>query len=609
MRSCNPAGGRRAPRGHAEEQRIAFRIGINIGDIIIEEGDIYGDGVNVAARLEALAEPGGLCISGTVHDHIRDKLPYAFEDRGEQTVKNIARPVRVYALSAASIAALPPAGDAARPAGSPRLRHSSVTRRDMDDAAGRIAALVRDYLARERITRAKFAFETKLGRATVDKLLVGLFSERTLSIVEAHTGLPIHAMRASKSVEGQASGDGGTPPALPDIPSIAVLPFTNMGGAPEQDYFADGITEDIITGLSRLRWLFVIARNSSFAYKHRSVDVRQIARELGVRYLLEGSVRAVGGRIQVVGQLIDAGTGKHIWAEKYDRDLADIFAVQDEITDHVVAAIEPHLYAEEGIRVSGKPPGSIDSWGLRGEGDGPDQQGRPPSERGSAGDPTPGHCHGAELCAGACPTELGNLVGVALLLVCRYARRIPAGGAARGGRSLARRGGPMGKNNLRPVPQHRGAAWRALVELQSALNLNPSFALGRTAYGWALLRAGRFDEAIAETGKAVRSSPMDSFAGIYTAIHGLALLGARRFDEALPHLRASVTAFAEYSGHYNTLISCCGHLGLLDEAQEFIAARARVGPPLHLSVLRQNLGRFAHCEVFVEGMRKAGVPE
>ena len=150
---------------------------------------------------------------------------------------------------------------------------------------------------------------------------------------------------------------------------------------------------------------------------------------------------------------------------------------------------------------------------------------------------------------------------------------------------------------------------RALVELEAALALNPSFALGRTAHGWALLRAGRYDEAIAETGKAVRLSPADSFAGIYTAIHGLALLGARRFAEALPHLRASVSAFAEYSGHYTTLISCCGHLGLIDEAQEFIAARARVGPPLHLSVLRENLRHYAHCEVFVEGMRKAGVPE
>jgi adenylate cyclase len=150
---------------------------------------------------------------------------------------------------------------------------------------------------------------------------------------------------------------------------------------------------------------------------------------------------------------------------------------------------------------------------------------------------------------------------------------------------------------------------RALVELQTALNLNPSFALGRMVFGWALLRAGSFDEAISETGRALRMSPLDSFSGFYTATHGLALLGARRFNEALPFLRASVAAFAEYSGHLNTLISCCGHLGLLEEAQEFVARRNRVGPPLRLSVLRQNLARFAHCDVFVDGLEKAGVPE
>lgn len=532
--------------GIAEEKQLAFRIGINLGDVIIDGGEVYGDGVNIAARLETLAESGGLCISGMVHDQIRDKLPYAFEDRGEQTVKNITRPVHIYALSTASIIALPPAGDAARPA-------------DL------------------------------------------------LPIPEAQTGPHLQAMRADKSE--QALGEGSTPPALPDMPSIAVLPFTNMSGAPEQSYFADGITEDIITGLSRLRWLFVIARNSSFAYKDRSVDVRQIARELGVRYILEGSVRAAGGRIRVVGQLIDAGTGKHIWAEKYDRDIADIFAVQDEITDHVVAAIEPHLYEEEGVRVSGKPPGSIDAWGLVVRAMGLiSKVGRRQNE------------------------EAQDLLRQAIAMEPSYARAHALLSWAVWWASLCY-WVPDSREAYRQAAQHaedavshdRGDPWakmtfglclstagqhdRALVELQSALNLNPSFALGRTAYGWALLRAGRYDEAIAETGKAVRLSPTDSFAGIYTAIHGLALLGARHFEEALPHLRASVTAFAEYSGHYNTLISCCGHLGLIDEAQEFIAARSRVGPPLHLSVLRQNLGRFAHCEVFVEGMRKAGVPE
>src|SRR3712207_833774 len=236
----------------------------------------------------------------------------------------------------------------------------------MDDRK-QVAAAIRDYLARERISREQFAFKTKLGKSTVDKLLIGLFSDRTLSIVENHTRL------ALRSAPAHRSGDPPEDPIGPEAPSavqplaqpsIAVLPFTNMNGDPEQDFLSDGLTEDIITALARLRWLFVIARNSTFIYKGKAVDVRQVARELGVRYVLEGSVRIAGQRIRVTGQLIDEETGKHIWAEKYDRDLQDIFAVQDDITERVVAAVEPHLYAEEGFRASNRQPDNIDAWGL-----------------------------------------------------------------------------------------------------------------------------------------------------------------------------------------------------------------------------------------------------
>ncbi len=243
-----------APIPH--DRRIEFRVGINTGDVIVEDGDIHGDGVNVAARLEALAEPGAICVSAIVQSQVEGRLDCAFEDQGEQSLKNIARPVRVYRVG---------------PAIGPRASR--------------------------------------------------LHAAETVAVQEP-------------------------PLALPDKPSIAVLPFQNISGDPEQEYFADGMVEEIITALSRIRWFFVIARNSTFTYKGHAVDVKQVGRELGVRYVLEGSVRKAGNRIRVTAQLVEAETGNHVWAERYDRDLADIFAVQDEITERVVAAIEPELYAD-----------------------------------------------------------------------------------------------------------------------------------------------------------------------------------------------------------------------------------------------------------------------
>ena len=210
-------------------ERIEFRVGINLGDVIAEGEDIFGDGVNVAARLEALAEPGGICVSRVVRDQVRDRLDYTFEDMGEQSVKNIARPIRVYRVG------------------------------DLGTAAKR----------------------------------------------PADPALP-----------------------LPDKPSIAVLAFQNMSGDPEQEYFADGMVEEIITALSRIRWLFVIARNSSFTYKGQAVDVKQVGRELGVRYVLQGSVRKAGGRVRITAQLIDALTGTHLWADRFDGSLEDVFDLQ-----------------------------------------------------------------------------------------------------------------------------------------------------------------------------------------------------------------------------------------------------------------------------------------
>jgi len=253
--------------GIAADSRIELRIGINLGDVIVEGEDLYGDGVNIAARIEALADPGGVFVSNTVHDHVRDRLPFIFEDLGEQQVKNIARPVRVYR--------------------------------------------VRDVRAAE--------------------------------------STPAHSPPAL---------------ALPDKPSIAVLPFQNMSGDPEQEYFADGMVEEIITALSRIRWLFVIARNSTFTYKGQAIDVKRVGRELGVRYVLEGSVRKGGGRVRITAQLVETETGTHLWADRFDGSLQDVFDLQDQVAVSVAGVIEPTLQAAETARSTGRPTADLTAYDL-----------------------------------------------------------------------------------------------------------------------------------------------------------------------------------------------------------------------------------------------------
>ena len=254
------------------DRRIELRMGINLGDIIKDGRDIYGDGVNVAARLEALAEPGGICVSRVVRDQVRDKLAFSFEDMGEQQVKNIARPIRVH------------------------------------------------------------------------RILLGERGDRA----ETATGVP----------------QQDPPLALPDKASIAVLPFQNMSGDPEQEYFADGMVEEIITALSRIKWLFVIARNSSFTYKGQTVDVKKVGRELGVRYVLEGSVRKAGQRVRITSQLIDAVTDAHLWADRFDGSLEEIFELQDKVAVSVAGVIEPTLQAAEIRRFSERPTSDLTAYNL-----------------------------------------------------------------------------------------------------------------------------------------------------------------------------------------------------------------------------------------------------
>ena len=466
-----------------------------------------------------------------------------------------------------------------------------------------VAAAVRDYIARKHMSRDEFAFRTKLGKSTVDKLLTGLFSDRTLAIVEDHTQLSLRPLVGEQTEAVPAPAVGA------DRPSIAVLPFAYLGGDPAQDFLADGITEDVITGLARLRWLFVIARNSVYVYKDRAVDVREVARALGVRYVLEGTVRAAGERIRVTGQLVDAETGKHIWAERYDREMQDILTVQDEITERVIAAVEPHLYAEEGDRAALRLPESLDAWGLVARAT--DlihridrthiEEAQRLLRRAIAIDPGYARAHA--------------LLGWATLWAvrCYWAEpwevSLPRAEAhAQEALALDPRD-PWARMIAGFCLSTAGQHARGLEELRMALTLNPSFALGHSFYGWALLRVGDYDKAIEATSRALELSPLDNYAGLYTSTHGLALLGARRFEEALPFLLQSVASFGGYAGHYNTLVSCCGHLGLIEQAREFIAARERIEAPFRLGPFRTALAGFAHADVFIEGLAKAGVPE
>jgi adenylate cyclase len=309
-----------------EDQRIRFRVGINLGDIIVEGDDIFGDGVNVAARLEALAEPGGICISGTVRDHVGDRLPYAFEDMGEQSVKNIALPVRAYALSAGAVAATPLVAVQAQPV-SPR----------------------RSMMPRRAVMAASLVAAIGIGIAA---WWVWPHSSSSPA--------PVQAPANPQSPPASASAPANPAPRL----SIVVLPFANLSSDPEQEYFADAITDDLTTDLSRIVNSFVIARTTAFTYKGKPIDVKQIGHDLGVRYILEGSVRRAGEQVQVNVQLIDAETGAHIWADRFDTDRANLSSAQNEITARLARKLQLKLLETVGRRIEQDKRENLDARDL-----------------------------------------------------------------------------------------------------------------------------------------------------------------------------------------------------------------------------------------------------
>jgi adenylate cyclase len=449
-----------------EDRRMLFRIGINLGDVLIEGDDVLGDGVNVAARLEGIAEPGGVCISEDAYRQTRGKVDAAFTDIGEQSLKNIARPVRAYKIV--------------------------------------------------------------------------LDGSRTVSAPE----LP-----------------------LPGKPSIAVLPFQNMSGDPEQDYFADGMVEEITAALSRIRQLFVIARNSSFTYKGRPVDVKQVARELGVRYVLEGSVRKTANRVRVTTQLIDAVSGAHVWAERYDRDLSDIFAVQEEIAASVVGIIEPALAEAEQQRALRKPPERLDAWEAY-------QRGLwhfykyAPEENKTA-------LAFFRQAIALDPNFAPSHYGYALALqwdIWHFSTRpfLEVQGTAREEAHIAVSlddKDAMAHAVLAHMMMWGGEWEAAIAQARTALVLNPNSAFVMSMLGCVLGFGGYRDEAFDRLQQAMRASPHDPLTWLWTLWRGCFELYSRDFVAAVQTFREVVRLRPGYAAPYGLLAASLAYLGRLDEAR------------------------------------------
>ena len=490
--------------------RIEFRVGIHQGDIVVEDGDIFGDGVNIAARLEGLAEPGGICVSARVQEDAAGKLDLAFEDIGQPELKNISRPVRVFRVATKRIA-LPSDPPVALP--------------------------------------------------------------------------------------------------LPDKPSVAVLPFSNMSGDPEQEFFADGIAEDIITALSRYPSLFVIARNSCFTYKGRVVDVKQVGRELGVRYVLEGSLRKSGNRIRVTAQLVEAETGNHIWAERYDRDLLDIFALQDEITEAVTIAVTPAIHDAELRRALRKPIGNLDAWTAY-------QRGLWHFSKVTLDDNILAQDF-FQQAIDIDPTFAGGYTGLALAhhqVVADLRARTP-NEAHSSAESLARRAIALDPADAeahaalaRVRLVSRGDYGGALTEAEQALALSPNLASAHRTLAQTLIFSGQPQEGLVALERSNRLDPRNRMLPGRLNLLTMGLYFSGKYEAAAEAATQAVRSHPEYPLPHRWLAAALGQLGRTAEAKEALERAIEVSPDSFDMYVRERVPwhrpeDYAHM---LEGLRKAG---
>jgi len=555
-----------------EDRRIAFRIGINLGDVIVEDDDIFGDGVNVAARLEALAEPGGICISGVVLEQVRDKLDLAFQDKGEQSVKNIARPVHVYALGPAEIAATPLVAVQARP----EPAHRSAVRRHAVLAASLVA-------------------------------MIGI----GLSVwwVWPHAGSP------PTSPNGPSAAVIG--PAAPRL-SIVVLPFLNLSHDPDQDYFVDSITDDLTTDLSRIPDSFVIARNTAFTYRGKTVDVKQIGHDLGVRYVLEGSVQRLGEQVEVNVQLIDAETGGHVWADRFDTDRTNLAKAQDEITSRLARTLHVALLQSASRQIAQEKNPDARDLIMRGWALGYSQ----PTSQASRQEVQRVFEQALELDPGSVDAR----VGIAHVLSANVASgfsKTPEQDKARAQQLLVE---ALERNddNVRAhvamgmLRRYQDRLTESQIELERAIALDRNNTGAMNQLGWTLFTLGQPEAALPYFQKAIRLDPQSNF--VYSNYAGLGgchlLLG--HVDEAVDALKRAHAANPRM--WYVTLFLAAA-LGLrenTDEAKAALAEALKLKPQVNsFAKVRaafpdtsNNPRAVALAEkTFDVGLRRAGLPD
>jgi len=508
--------------GVPADRRIEFRIGIHVGDIIIDENDIFGDGVNIAARLEGIAEPGGVCMSDDAYRQVRGKVEIACENMGPQLLKNISEPMQ--------------------------------------------------------------AWRFRLTGQTTSAIQSG-------SAVSQRQVLP-----------------------LPDKPSIAVLPFQNMSGDSEQDYFADGMVEDIITALSRFRALFVIARNSSFTYKGKAVDIKQVGRELGVRYVLEGSVRKAANRVRITGQLIDATTGAHLWADRFDGTLEDVFDLQDQVTVSVVSAIAPKLEQVEIERAKRKPAESLDAYDLYLRALSQVHRMTPETLT-----------EAISLAKRALQLDPSYAAAAGLAAWCRGIQRgqgwvLPTGPEDEDGIRLARLAIEFGTNDpdalwmaayLLSVVGDQTAALSAL-DRALALNANSAHAWGTKALCQSLRGAAHAVVAVEAGNRAIRLSPLDPLCYVYKFAVALAYLGARQYQDAEVWIDDALREQPRFHASIRVKVSLCGLLGRNEEARDLLGRLLDLQPGLTIAAWAAHAATFLAPEtkaLMIVGLRQAGLPE